>query len=602
MRVQRTSPRATGRRAALGVLLLVGVLCCSGVALWSWTQAASVIALHGPLAGLSVQDAARATWRLLLDGGVEQPALAFPTRAQRQTVPGAWAYAATLILALAIFGVGGWRAIRLFRSWQTGSPLGKRRLARRALERGWIAPRTWAQASDLRGLWVPGSRSGRPYLGYTNGPLRRMLAAEREVQPMVVAPPRAGKSSGYVIPWLLEHNGPALVLSTKRDVYEATFERRSELGRVLLYDPFGPESASFTPLGPARSWSGALRVGEALASAAYGKHGSAANEFWDREAASLLAPLLHAAAIANASMTAVISWLDARQLREPIQTLRHAGAGRAAEQLIGVSRRDERNRETTVMSALSLLRAYRYPELASLGPQRITPRALLDGHANTVYVVAAGHDQAVLRPVMLALVTSVYETAVAVARRRGRLDPALWILMDEAANIAPVRELASWLSQCGDHGITIATIWQSLAQIDERYGRPARDAICAASTAQLFLPPLTDPTTSGYLSEILGEEPVANASGRNGGPQSMSATQQRAAPAPWLRQITPGRALLVYRHLAPAIVRAPRWFERSRTPAHPRQREGERRSLGDAQQRSSVLMQTKRGGGAARGG
>ena len=69
--------------------------------------------------------------------------------------------------------------------------------------------------------------------------------------------------------------------------------------------------------------------------------------------------------------------------------------------------------------------------------------------------------------------------------------------MDEAANIAPVRNLASWLSQCGDHGIVIATIWQSIAQIDQRYGRAARDAICAASTAQVFIPPLAEPTSAG---------------------------------------------------------------------------------------------------------
>jgi hypothetical protein len=88
--------------------------------------------------------------------------------------------------------------------------------------------------------------------------------------------------------------------------------------------------------------------------------------------------------------------------------------------------------------------------------------------------------------------------------------------MDEAANIAPVRNLAPWLSQCGDHGIVIATIWQSIAQIDQRYGRAARDAICAASTAQVFIPPLAEPTSAGYLTELLGEEPVANASSSTG--------------------------------------------------------------------------------------
>ena len=177
--------------------------------------------------------------------------------------------------------------------------------------------------------------------------------------------------------------------------------------------------------------------------------------------------------------------------------LKGAGASAAADQLEGVSRRDERNRETTVMSALNLLRAYRYPQVAACAVGDLTPERFLDGNANTIYVVAAGHDQDALRPVILALVAAMYEAAIVKARRHGVLDPRLFILMDEAANIAPVRNLAPWLSQCGDHGIVIATIWQSIAQIDQRYGRAARDAICAASTAQVFIPPLAEPTSAG---------------------------------------------------------------------------------------------------------
>jgi len=176
--------------------------------------------------------------------------------------------------------------------------------------------------------------------------------------------------------------------------------------------------------------------------------------------------------------------------------------------------------------------------------------------------VAAGHEQELLRPVILALLAAIYETAIVKARRHGPLAPRLFILMDEAANIAPVRNLASWLSQCGDHGIVIATIWQSIAQIDQRYGRAARDAICAASTAQLFLPPLAEPTSASYLSELLGEELVATASSSTGvSGNTMGVSQQKAAPSPWLRQIGRGRAILIYRDLPPAIVRAPGWYE-----------------------------------------
>ncbi len=214
------------------------------------------------------------------------------------------------------------------------------------------------------------------------------------------------------------------------------------------------------------------------------------------------------------------------------------------------------------MSALNLLRAYRYPQLAAPATTDLTPSRFLDGAANTIYVVAAGHDQELLRPVILALLAAIYETAVVRARRHGPLQPRLLILMDEAANIAPVRNLASWLSQCGDHGIVIATIWQSIAQIDQRYGRAARDAICAAATAQLFIPPLAEPTSAGYLSELLGEEPVANASG-----PTLAVAHRKAAPAPWLRQVPRGRAILIYRDLPPAVVRAPGWFEDPRFAA-----------------------------------
>ena len=57
---------------------------------------------------------------------------------------------------------------------------------------------------------------------------------------------------------------------------------------------------------------------------------------------------------------------------------------------------------------------------------------------------------------ILALVTAMYEAAIVKARRCGSLDPRLFILMDEAANIAPVRTqggpLAGPEGSDGKHG------------------------------------------------------------------------------------------------------------------------------------------------------
>jgi len=555
-------------------VIVVGVV--SGALAWCWTQVALLVSFQAPMQ-LPLRDATRATWRLLLRGGWAHPGSAFPAASEHVTAPDRFQYTLAAVLSGWLATVLVLRVRRGLRGLSGGSPLGRPggTLGRVAVERGWLTPRTWADPLDLGRLWVPDAVSGRPYLGFIGRRRPRILAAELEVQPMVVAPPRAGKTTGFVIPWLLEHDGPALVLSTKRDVYDATVAHRHALGRMWVYDPFGEErSAGFSPLVPAVSWPGAIRTGEALASAAHPDASNAAHEFWDKEAASMLAPLLHAAATAGQGMGDVVRWLDARDFTVAVDTLKDTGALAAADQLEGVGRRDERNRETTVMSALNLLRAYRYPQVAEAARDDLTPGRFLDGEANTIYVVAAGHDQDALRPVILALVTAVYEAATVKSRGHGVLQPRLYVLMDEAANIAPLRNLAAWLSQCGDHGIVIATIWQSLAQIDQRYGRPARDAICAASTAQLFIPPLADPTTTSYLTNLLGEEPTIN-SQHGSGRRTLSSAREHAAPAPWLRQVGRSRAVLVYRDLPPAVVLAPPWYEQRRLAA------SRRRALAD---------------------
>ena len=566
----RTQRAHHARRGLLLVLLAVLAAVCSGTAMWCWTQAALLLSLRGPT-GVSLGLARAATWRLIGRGGWGDPAGAYGP-AIRGRLPGAPAF----IVAAALVVVGvvwlAWRVARRVRRWGVGSPLGLEQtgIRRRALERGWVRSRTWARADDLRRLWVPGAVSGRPYLGWTGRTTARLLAAEVEVQPLVVAPPRAGKSTGFVIPWLFDHQGPALVLSTKRDVYDATVSHRERLGHVWVYDPFGTSrSDGFTPLSAARSWSDALRTGDALAGAAHAEETSAASRWWDQEAATLLAPLLHAAALAGEPVDRVLAWLDTRNFEAAKGTLLEAGVREAWELLNGVISRDPRNRETTVMSALSLLRAYRYPQVSRHAHAAITPAAFLDGRANTIYVIASENDQRLLQPAILALVSAIYQGAIDKARRSGPLNPRLFLLLDEAANIAPLRDLAAWLSQCGDHGIVVATIWQSIAQIDHRYGRATRDSILAAATAQLFLPPLADPTTTGYLNTLLGEEPVAQQSRqRGGGGGTLSVTQRPVASMPWLRQIQRGRALLIYRDLPPATVRAPGWFEDPRFTHH----------------------------------
>ena len=359
----------------LGALAILGVE--SGMLAWAWTQAARLVCLQSPMT-LSAHDAARATWRLIASGRWSAPRSAFPTSAERADAPGAWAYTTVAVSSGLIVCVGVRAARRRISPWRAGSPLGRDRgtLAAVAVNNGWVRQRTWANTSDLRRLWVAAPVSGRPYLGRAGRGGRQMLAAELEVQPMVIAPPRAGKSSGFVVPWLLDHDGPALVLSTKRDIYEASARGTANASggsgsmtpsamrderRVHTADP-RPNMVRRDPGRGGARLRRAPRPGECRERVL----GQGGREHARAAAARLRARRAQAWASSCAGSTPGIS-----STRSPRS--KSAGASAAADQLEGVGRRDERNRETTVMSALNLLRAYRYPQLNGERRRRRSP-------------------------------------------------------------------------------------------------------------------------------------------------------------------------------------------------------------------------------------
>jgi type IV secretory pathway TraG/TraD family ATPase VirD4 len=118
------------------------------------------------------------------------------------------------------------------------------------------------------------------------------------------------------------------------------------------------------------------------------------------------------------------------------------------------------------------------------------------------------------------------------------------VLLDEAANIAPLRDLPAHLSQAAAHGVRIATVWQSYGQIRHRYGTAA-DGILANSDAKLFLGPIADGETRELLADLASED-------QSGHPDA------RAIKAAQLRQLGRGRALVMHGSFPPAVVRTPR--------------------------------------------
>jgi type IV secretion system protein VirD4 len=195
----------------------------------------------------------------------------------------------------------------------------------------------------------------------------------------------------------------------------------------------------------------------------------------------------------------------------------------------------------------------------------IDVRRLLDGGAHTLYVSAPPRDQDRLRPIFATVVgqviAAVYEHAAATKRP---LDPPLLVVLDEAANIAPVEDLPTIASTAASMGIQLVTVFQDLAQIKGRYG-DATNTIVNNHRAKLLLPGVSDVDTLELVSRLAGDEEIdrdsvtTDATGRR---SSTTAGQfRRLLPLEAARQLPPNHGVLLYGSLRPVRVRLRPWFK-----------------------------------------
>jgi len=452
-----------------------------------------------------------------------------------------------------------------------GGPRPPRR-PRRVPGRGSYPDRThraarWARPADLGALAVRG-RTGAPPTGRlvvgTVG--RRRLAAERAQSVLVFGPTQSHKTSGFAVPAILGWDGPVVAASVKGDLLDDTVGHRSTQGAVHCFDPSGvtgrPASA-WSPLPASRTWPGARRAAATLAEVGRTHTGQMADgDFWYATAARMLAPLLFAAATSGRDMADVVHWVETGEEVEVVALLRAAGVPEAVDTATSAFTKEERQRSSVVTTVETLLEPF--AGAAPRGAPELDAGALLAGR-DTLYLCAPAHDQRRLTPLFVGVLRDVLDRAFdRVARTRRPLDPPLLVVLDEAANIAPVPDLDALAATAAGHGVQLVTVWHDLAQITARYG-PRATTVVNNHRAKLFLSGISDPSTLDYASHLIGDEELhldaTTAGGRNGPSTTRSPTMRRLAPPDALRRVPPGSGVLVYRDLPPARITLRPWFD-----------------------------------------
>ncbi|MBW3642821.1 MAG: type IV secretory system conjugative DNA transfer family protein, partial [Actinobacteria bacterium] len=573
------------------LLVIVGaafLVSLGGVA-WSGAWLAALAA--GGRLDASFADAVAAGLRLPTH--LADPGLAWPAEA-RASLPGPLVYwpatALPLVATVAVAVV----AFRLLDRSNVGT------VRRRPL--GVDARARFATAADLEPLVVRGPHPGRFLLGRHG---RHLLATEVAPQGnqrrrrrhhhgdrgavALIGPSRSGKTTAAVT-GILEWEGPAVLSSVKADLLATTCGWRRSLGQVLVYDPThttGDDSAIWSPLRAAKTVLGAQRAARALCEAApRSDNVKGSLDFWLSQCEILLFGLLFVAAQTGRDMARVTEWVmvqdrpgeegpgDVRaaldRLLESEDRAVQDGAIRASQALMSVWAMEEETRSSVYATAQTIVWPWADPGVAAASRGDSLSLEWLLGSRNTLYLCAPIEDQERLTPAFGGLLNDLVKQIFLKVAATGRpLDPPLLIVIDEAGN-TPLRALPQYASTLAGLGVVLVTIWQSIAQIEDAYGRQA-DTILTNHLSKVFYTGLSDPAAFRYIAQVLGDVEVETRSRSEAGEWrrslQVSTTREPLVPPHMARQMPPGDALLIHGTLPPAHIRTKPWWSDRRLSA-----------------------------------
>ena len=411
---------------------------------------------------------------------------------------------------------------------------------------------------------------------------------------LTVAPTRAGKGVGAVVPNLLDHPGPVLVTDPKGENLAITARWRAEaLGhRVVALDPFGLAPAALfadvagagsvrrgglNPLDLVGSGSPDAADDAALIAEMLVIEGDQGNRFWTDEAKALLSGLvLHVARTETGddrSLLRVREHLTAAPDDFEALLGAMAGSGDPAVRRTAnrVRQKADRERSGVVSSAQSHTHFLDSPRMAGVlarstfDPADLRVAVGAGGRLSVYLLLPPDRLDAFSRWLRLSVATAL----AAVARLgplAGGSPPAsgrALFLLDEFAQLGPMPPVRRAVSLMAGYGVQVWPFLQDLGQLRRLYPKDWETFVANADVVQAF--GTTDQFTAEYLSKMAGTTTVfdrSTGSGRSRGKRTSRSsnvgsreTGRPLATPDELRRLDAGDQLLLVRGRQPVLAR-----------------------------------------------
>ncbi|WP_434181472.1 TraM recognition domain-containing protein (plasmid) [Clavibacter michiganensis] len=385
--------------------------------------------------------------------------------------------------------------------------------------------------------------------------------------------PGRGKTTGAVVPHMLEAPGPAVMTSNKVDGIKAILAGRRRRGQQWIYDPMqvyrqdARPDFVYDPLDDVSDLISAQEIA-AIFEASTKDADSKRDAQFDSQGLDLFAYALLAAKLEGAGLGQVYTWITQQEhaeLRAIMQ--KHDQPGPEAA-LIGLQGQPDKTRGSVYATAQRMASALANDKLLlwshAPGVRRFDAEAFVRSNDTAVLISRNGAGSG--GAFVAALVRSIARAGErAASADGGRITVPVVFELDEVANIVRWPELPDLVSFYGSMGLILSMYFQSWGQIVRTFGNDGADTLWSASSIRVYGG--GESTQSPFLkrfSESIGtyEQWSTNtSSGQNGSTKSRTSKSVQILPADVLAHLPKWRAVFDASDVGPVLIRIRPWFE-----------------------------------------
>ena len=340
---------------------------------------------------------------------------------------------------------------------------------------------------------------------------------------LTLAPTRAGKGVGTVIPNLLTVPRSVLVIDPKGENAKIAGDARKRFGAVHILDPFGvtglPASA-YNPLG--RLDAESLDLGEDAASLSEAlvmdPPGQQSDAHWNEEAKALLSGLIMFAVAHEdqdrKTLATVREYLTLppekfRTLLELMQDSAAAGGliARAANRFLGKS---DREAASVMSSAQRHTHFLDSPRIVAATARSDFQFSALRHDLTSIFLVLPPNRLDAysrwLRLLVAQALQDIARDAEAAQAGSARLKQPALFLLDEFAALGRLEAVERAMGLMAGYGLQLWPILQDMSQLKDLYGARANTFVANAGVLQTF--GVNDFETAKWLSQSMGRETI----------------------------------------------------------------------------------------------